>query len=58
MHILKNSQVEKVSLRNVKVFVPRETADLNENSVKENDIYNLRERNQNIDYKEFSCDDF
>ena len=58
MHILKNSQVEKVSLRNVKVFVPRETADLNENSVKENDIYNLRERNQNINYKESSCDDF
>ena len=52
MLILKNSRVEKVSLRNVKAFVPRkDSCDTNEERGRP---YNLRKRKKIVNYAESS----
>ena len=44
MHILKNGRVEKVSLKNVKAFIPREDSGKSNEKTRKNHPYNLRER--------------
>ena len=53
----KNSKLLKVSIRNIKAYIPRENINENGEKVGRNMRYNLRERRNNINYAESSSDD-
>ena len=55
MQIQKNIKVEQVSLRNVKIFVPREN--LNENNSEKSNMHNLRKRKETVNYAECTSSD-
>ena len=57
MHIQKNSGVVKVSIRNVKAYVPREDLEEDDSDEIQENRYNLRERKQKVNYKEETSSD-
>ena len=54
MHMLKNNRVEKVSLKNVKAFIPRENSETYDEKSRKNIPYNLRKRKERVNYAESS----
>ena len=57
MYIQKNSEVVKVSTRNVKAYFPREELEGNDSDEIQENRYNIRGRNKTINYKEESSSD-
>ena len=57
MHIQKNGGVVKVSIRNVKAYVPREDLEEDDSDEIQENRYNLSERKQTVNYKEETSSD-